>query len=283
MAVAARAVAALAHGHGLLWSQVPVVAVRFAPPGRSAQATAAVFVGSSLALVAGAPLSAALAGGVGWRAASVVLAAAAALTAALVRVALPPTPAVAQETRRSPLPWRPVLVVCAATVVLVVGHYVSYTYLELLLTASGVSRGALAPALALYGLAGLAGVVAVGRHLDHWTRATSILVCVGLTVGVGALTVTSAPAAALVLVALWGAAAAAMPVVLQTAALRAAPDNPVTASGAYVVAYQVGITTGSATGAAAIGLGGIGGLPLLSGLVLAAGTTLVTAARRTFG
>jgi predicted MFS family arabinose efflux permease len=56
-----------------------------------------------------------------------------------------------------------------------------------------------------------------------------------LAVGVGA-------------VVLWGAASTALPPMLQSAAMRSAPEDPDAASGLYVAAFQVGIMAGSLLG-----------------------------------
>src|SRR6478672_4720419 len=63
--VAARMVCAL--GHGLFWSIVAPVAARLAPAGHQGRATAIVFVGTSLALVGGLPLTTLLGELTSWR------------------------------------------------------------------------------------------------------------------------------------------------------------------------------------------------------------------------
>jgi predicted MFS family arabinose efflux permease len=49
-------------------------------------------------------------------------------------------------------------------------------------------------------------------------------------------------------VVVWGASAAALPPMLQSAAMRASAGNVEQASALYVTAFQVGILTGSVTG-----------------------------------
>jgi predicted MFS family arabinose efflux permease len=248
-AVACRAVAAL--GHGLVWSQSTVLAVAFAPVGHSGRATAIVFLGSSLGLLVGAPVSAALAGTFGWRIGAFALSAAALVVMVLLRVVLPVRmPAAAGLVpANGPAPRRAaVAVVCLATVVLVVGHYVSYGYLEPIAALAGLAGPWLAPVLAGYGAAGLLGVLVTGRGLDQWPRPTTAAVCAALTLAVGGLMLTPTTGVAAGLIAVWGAAAAALPVVLNSAVLRVAGTGRDGASGAYVVAYQIGISTGAALG-----------------------------------
>ncbi|HNA50303.1 MAG TPA: MFS transporter, partial [Mycobacterium sp.] len=53
--------------HGLMWSVIAPIAVRLVPPSHAARATAAVYVGTGLALVVGNPLTAAMSEVWGWR------------------------------------------------------------------------------------------------------------------------------------------------------------------------------------------------------------------------
>jgi len=282
------AVAALSRGtaavaHGLVWSQVPVVASRFASPGQGGRVTARVFAGSSLGLVAGAPLCSAVAHAAGWRCASSALAVAAALVAVLLRRVLPPAPARGERQAAGTVGRGPVAAVCLATIALVTGHYVSYGYLTLLIAPAGLTGAAVAPTLGAYGAAGLLGVSLAGRRLDARPRAVGLAVTAALTAAVAALAAAYAVWLVLPSVLVWGASAAALPVILQTAVLRAAPGAAETASGAYVVAYQVGIAGGSALGAVLLDHTGAQRLPVWSTVLLLAGTLLVAAGRAVFG
>ena len=282
VAALARGVAAIAHG--LVWSQIPVVATRYAPDRLRGRATAAVFAGSSLGLIAGAPIATGLAHELGWRAAALALAGAAGATAVLLRAALPETPQPSREVRtRETFGPGPVLVVCLVTTVLVAGHYMSYTYLTLLVAPAGSSGSLLVVVLAGYGIAGLFGVTLAGRALDSHPRRTALTVSTTLTCAVAALGTAHLGWVVFVLVMLWGAAAAALPVILQHTVLRAAPDNPDIPSGAYVVSYQLGITGGSALGAAVLSHTPTASLPLWSGLALAVGTILIITTPGVFG
>ncbi|MEU6561429.1 MFS transporter [Nocardia nova] len=282
VAALARGVAAIAHG--LVWSQIPVVAARYAPDGMRGRATAAIFAGSSLGLIAGAPIVTGLAHELGWRAASLALAGAAGATAILLRAALPATPPPPPDVRaRGTFSLGPVLVVCLVTTTLVVGHYVSYTYLTLLITPVGLSGSLLVVVLTGYGIAGLVGVALVGRVLDTHPRRTALIVATMLTCAVTALGIVHLGSVVFVLVMLWGAASAALPVILQHAALRTAPDAPEIPSGAYVVSYQLGITGGSALGAALLSDTPVASLPLWSGIALSAGTIVIITTPAVFG
>ncbi|AHH15603.1 putative membrane protein [Nocardia nova SH22a] len=169
------------------------------------------------------------------------------------------------------------------TTTLVVGHYVSYTYLTLLIAPAGLSGSLLVVVLTGYGIAGLVGVALVGRVLDTHPRRTALIVATTLTCAVTALGIAHLGSVVFVLVMLWGAASAALPVILQHAALRTAPDAPEIPSGAYVVSYQLGITGGSALGAALLSDTPVASLPLWSGIALSAGTIVIITTPAVFG
>lgn len=272
-AILSRVVAAVAHGY--VWSVVPVVASMLAPEGSRGRATATVFVGSVAGLVVGSPVSAALSQGVGWRGAAAVLAGLAAGVAVLLRTVLPALPP--GPTRRpgageasAPMRRRSVLALCGVTAVAAAAHNVSYPFLAVLVDPLGIDAGRYAVLLAAYGVAGLVGVRLVGRFVDRAARTTGIVLFAVLAASLGALGPALAGGAmvpAVVLLVLWAAAFSAAPAVLQDAVLRAAPDHGDTASAAYVVAFQVGIATGSALGAGMLGPLDGTGLPVVSALL----------------
>lgn len=269
-AMLTRVVAAAAHGY--VWAVVPVAAASLAPDGAKGRATAAVFVGSSAGLVVGSPVSAALSQAVGWRAAAAVLALLAGVVAGLICTVLPPLsgrPSGAADSRSGTqtLPWGPVGIICAVTAIAATAHYVSYTFLALLVEPIGINGHRYAWLLAAYGVAGLVGVRLVGRYIDRFNRATGLILFAVFAVSLAALgpvLMGGAAVAAVVLVLLWAASFSAAPAVLQDAVLRVAPERGDTASAVYVVAFQVGIATGSASGAAALGSLSGAELPILS-------------------
>jgi hypothetical protein len=83
-------------------------------------------------------------------------------------------------------------------------------------------------------------------------------------------------------VAAWGAAFTAIPVALQSAVLRVAPQSADTASALYVVTFQVGIGGGALAGSVLVNSGLLSQLPLTGTLLAAAGAALLLAARRAF-
>lgn len=259
--------------HGIVWSQATVVAARLSPPNRVARASAAVFVGSTLALVAGAPLTATLAHVMGWRATSMVIGVAAAVCAAALCAVLPSVP----PHRASPPATGgagdvgPIALVGSITVLMVTGHYVSYAFFEPLVLRGGFGYAVVAPMLAAFGIAGLLGVCLAGRRLDAHPRRVRFGVVTGLVCALFAVAIPPVIPAGVVV---WGCAAAAMPVVLNTAALRSSQHRKDVASAVYVVAYQAGIAIGSATGAAVLDFVSLAALPIVSIMLIVASAAL---------
>jgi predicted MFS family arabinose efflux permease len=167
--------------------------------------------------------------------------------------------------------------------VLVIGHFAAYTYFAPLVRRDGGLEGfSLSVLLLAYGAAGLLGNAIVGRYVDR--RPGPLLVTlIGVMTVALALLVPVLGAAPTVLAALaWGGTFTAIPVVLQAAILRVAPQARDAASAVYVVAFQVGIGGGSVLGERFVAAGNLAWLPVIAAvLTLGAGLT-VLASRRTF-
>ena len=248
--------------HGLMWSVIAPIGARLVPATHTGRATTAVYVGTTLALVVGNPLTAAMSELWGWRLAVVVVTVAAAAVTLAAWLTLPPMVLSADEVhtvrsherhhRNSRLVTLSVL-----TLVGVTGHFISYTFIVVIIRdVVGVHGPQLAWLLAVFGVSGLLSMAAMARPLDRRPTA-SVVGCLG------ALAVAFAVLAALAIgkhagittilvgtaaIMLWGAASTALPPMLQAAAMRSAPNDPDGASGLYVTAFQVGIMAGSLSG-----------------------------------
>jgi predicted MFS family arabinose efflux permease len=233
------------------------------PATHAARATTAVYVGTGLALVVGSPLTAAMSQLWGWRLAVIAITVAAAVVTVAARLALPPLPAApAVAAARGPrLSWhqrnRSLVTMCLLTLAGVTGHFISYTFIVVIIRdVVGVSGPELAWLLAAYGVAGLAAMGLLARPGDRRPRAvvigcmavlTAVLtVLAGIGVG-GQITVVTLVVGVIAILG-WGATATAVPPMLQAAAMRHAPEDPDGASGLYVAAFQVGIMAGSLIG-----------------------------------
>ncbi|SHH46396.1 Predicted arabinose efflux permease, MFS family [Jatrophihabitans endophyticus] len=288
---ASRLVAALAHG--VFWAALGPVAARLAPPGQVGRATSFVFVGNSIALVAGVPLGTALGQLAGWRASFALMAVAGAVaTVALLRLlpALPPL-----DTQRTVPPLariraavgvvrdRGVGVVCIVTAVVVIGHFAAYTYIAPLVHRAGGLDGLALSALLLgYGGAGLIGNLVGGRAVDR-RPGPGLAGFVGIAVAaLVAIALTPGTVGTVLAVLAWGVGFSAVPVSLQSAILRVAPHAQDSASALYVVAFQIGIGGGALLGERLYAGGQLGLLPGLAALTALIALAVVVGARGSF-
>lgn len=282
--------------HGLMWSVIAPIGARLVPATHAGRATTAVYVGTSLALVAGNPLTAAMSELWGWRLAVVLVSvAAAAVTVAawavLPRMTMPRDEAT--TVRRSVRHHRNsrLITLTALTLIGVTGHFISYTFIVVIIRdVVGVHGPRLAWLLAAFGIAGLISMAAMGRPLDRWPQA-SVVGCVAalaLTFAVltslafdhsAGLVVLIVGVAAIVL---WGAASTALPPMLQAVAMRTAPDDPDGASGVYVSGFQVGIMAGSLSGGLLYERAGLAFMIAASTALVMVALTAVTATRGLF-
>ena len=248
--------------HGLMWSVIAPIGARLVPASHAGRATTAVYAGTALALVVGNPLTAAMSELWGWRLAVVVVTiAAAAVTVAAVatlpamRMSDDEVEAIRRHDRHHHNSR--LVTLSALTLVGVAGHFISYTFIVVIIRdVVGVRGPHLAWLLAAFGIAGLLAMGAMARPLDRWPRA-SVVGCLGALAAAFAVLMTLAldhRAGLLTLIVgvaaivLWGAASTALPPMLQAAAMRSAPADPDGASGLYVAAFQVGIMAGSLAG-----------------------------------
>jgi predicted MFS family arabinose efflux permease len=248
--------------HGLLWSVIAPIATRLVPPSHAGRATMAIYAGTSLALVIGSPLTAAMSLMWGWRLAAVCVTVAAAAVTVATRLLLPELVLSADQLkcvgpRARHHRNRALIVVSLITMVGVTGHFVSYTYIVVIIReVVGVRGPNLAWVLAAYGAAGVVAVGLVARPLDRRPRGAVIFCMAGLTAAFIVLTALAfgggRTATTLLVgfgaIVLWGAMATAVSPMLQSAAMRNGADDPDGASGLYVTAFQVGIMAGSLAG-----------------------------------
>ena len=282
--------------HGLMWSVVAPIGARLVPATHAGRATTAVYVGTTLALVVGNPLTAAMSELWGWRPAVVVVTVAAAAVTLAARVTLPPMVLSAAEVdtvrthehhhRNSRLVALSVL-----TLVGVTGHFISYTFIVVIIRdVVGVHGPQLAWLLVGFGVAGLLSMAVMARPLDRRPKASVAGCLAALAVAFALLAVLAGagrPGATTILVGaaaivLWGAASTALSPMLQTAAMRTAPDDPDGASGLYVTAFQVGIMAGSLSGGLLYEQAGLAAMIGASAVLVAVALGGVSATRRLF-
>jgi predicted MFS family arabinose efflux permease len=287
VALAARLVGALAHG--VFWSVIARVAANLVSRDRVGRATAAVFAGNSVALVAGTPLVSALGAVLGWRVAVGVMGAFAAATVAGIWRVLPAIGSgEAHLDRRKMLgdAFRlpRLLIVCAVTVCVALGQFVAFTYFAPIVRShTGLTGTGLSAVLLAYGAAGVLGVAAVGAITDRRPRVALLSCCAAVVGALALISVVHHSTPAMVLAALaWGAGFTALPICLQSSVLRVASKMPDTASALYVVAFQIGIGGGALVGAGLLGAGNLGAIAPVALALIAAGSLIAAVSGSTF-
>lgn len=279
--------------HGLMWSVIAPIGARLVPATHAARATMAVYVGTGLALVVGSPLTAALSELWGWRRAVVAIMVAALVVLLAARLSLPLMAGGPDGGPARPRgPWhqhnRRLVTMCALTLMGVAGHFISYTFIVVIIRdIVGITGPNLAWLLAVYGVAGLTAMGLLARPGDRHPKA-AIVGCLGvLTTIFLVLAVLGATDRQWLVIGVlaivgWGATATAVPPMLQSAAMRHSPDDPDGASGLYVTAFQVGIMAGSLIGGFLIEHGGQSVMLAASALLIGSAAVAVAAGRDLF-
>ncbi len=248
--------------HGLILSIIAPIATRLVPASHSGRATTTIYAGISLAVVVGSPATAAMSLLWGWRLAVVSVTVVAAVVTVAAWAVLPvlalsdgQLAGVGSGARHHRN--RRLVIVSLLTMFAVTGHYLSYTFIAVIIRdVVGVRGPALAWVLATYGVAGLLAMPLVARPSDHRPRAAVISCAAALYVTLLVLTFLAfrgSPTVASTVIgigaiALWGGTANAVSPMLQAAAMRAGADDPDGASALYMAAFQIGIMAGSFAG-----------------------------------
>lgn len=281
--------------HGLMWSVIAPIGARLVPASHAGRATTAVYVGTSLALVVGNPLTAAMSDLWGWRLAVVVVTVAAAAVTVVAWAVLPPMVTPRDETRTARRKVRHhrnsrLVTLSVLTLIGVTGHFISYTFIVVIIRdVLGVHGPTLAWLLAAFGIAGLASMAVMARPLDRWPQASVVSCLAALALAFVVLTSLAFGGTGLLAlvvgvgaIVLWGAASTALPPMLQAAAMRTAPDDPDGASGLYIAGFQVGIMAGSLAGGLLYEHAGLAMAIGASTALVMAALTCVTATRGLF-
>lgn len=252
----------LGMGVGGLWAVGIAAGRRLVAEAHGGKATAIISAGIGAGTVIGVPAGAYFGGLFGWR----LVFGATAVFGFLVLIAqlalLPRLPA-ERETRLSEfadlLRVRRARIGLAGITVLVGGHFLAYTFLELFLVrVTDVASGVLSAVLVVFAIGGL-----LGGFLAEWTSRSSyvraiLIFCVlqAGTIALLALTGTSLPLV-LVWIAVWGLVFGGVPVVSQIWMYEAAPENYESGAALMVCFLQVGIALGAFAGGVIVDESGV--------------------------
>ncbi|PZE34105.1 MFS transporter [Curtobacterium sp. MCPF17_031] len=257
--IVGRVVAAL--GGAALVPPATAAAPTLVEPHHRGRAIAIVTAGFAGAIAFGSPLGAAVAAGIGWRAALVgiaVLAGLLAVTLGLTMTGIPGAAARSLRERFSILADRRILLALVAMVSYMVSFNVLYVFTsEVLAPVVGGRPGVLAVVLLSFGLATLVGTwlggIAVDRRSGVWA---TVLGLIAMAAVYAALSVsTQSLPGAILLYAVWGLVAIAPQIGIQAVLVTANPAEVGVSLSWYSTATYVGIAVAPVLGAGALHLG----------------------------
>ncbi|MGK5027128.1 MFS transporter [Janthinobacterium sp. RB2R34] len=261
--------------HPVYFSLAMVAAAALYPPQESARAGAHAFVGTSMGMVLGIPLTTWIAAQYGYEASFLSCAAVNALAALGLYLFLPDTPqqAAVSYGRQLAILRRPALWLNIAAAMLVfAAMFAVYAYAAAYLEqVAGLTARQTGMLLVVFGAGGVAGNLFAGRQLGRHLMRTVLLQPLLLALAYGLLyryAGAGVPGWALAVLALfWGAAHTSGLIVTQVWLSSEAREAPAFAIGVYIAAINLGVTVGALAGGAAIARYGMHGA-LASGILL---------------
>ncbi|GHB34661.1 MFS transporter [Salinicola rhizosphaerae] len=252
-----------------------LVAASLVPPNRQAGAVAAVFMGLTVANVAGVPAMTYLGEYSGWRVPFMVITALGLVSALALTRALPHIPTkggVDAKAEIGVMLRRPVLAALGMTVMTSTGQFTVFTYVApMLQNTTGVSAQMITLALVIVGLGMTVGNSLGGRAADKSLQVTLVVTLVSLIVLLIALKlVLTQLIPTLLLLFIWGGLCFALVPTMQMRVMRAAQNAPTLASSVNIGAFNLGNGLGAVVGGAVLNAGfDYPEIPLVSAAVFA--------------
>lgn len=237
------------------WSMSITVAMRIAGPERIGRAVMFTSAGTSLATVAGVPVGVLLSEVLDWRAVFAIAGIATGLLAIALRALLPQVPAAQVSSFRLLINTirRPgVGLGLSGHVLVVLGHFLAYTYIRLALERMpDVDAGTIVALLALFGVGGLIGTITIGVIIDRSFRLFAVLGPAVIAAAVAATILFSGSVLSVgIAVFVWGFFFASWLIVVNTWVGHRMPDRLEAGGSLVVVGFQGAIMI-------AAGLGGV--------------------------
>ncbi|MFF2149227.1 MFS transporter [Kitasatospora sp. NPDC058190] len=272
---------------GIVWGLAASLGPRLADGPKIALAMTLIFSGVSIASVLGVPLGTYLAALLDWRAVFWALALLGAVCAAVLGATLPALP-VTERGRLAGLTDalrnRGVAAGTAVTALVVLGHFAGYTYVRPVLeTDAGLSSGAVATCLLVYGLAGVVGNFTLGPLSGRRPRTAVAIALSGVTLAVLLLPLaTGGVVAVLLTLVVWGASYGGVSVSTQTWVRTADPTRIEASAAVWAGVFNASIALGSLAGGQIVDRAGNHAVLVTAAGLTAAGL-LVTALTRPGG
>ncbi|MFJ3668251.1 MFS transporter [Streptomyces sp. NPDC090106] len=272
--LAARFVSGLPHG--AFFGVGAVVATQLAAPERRARSVSLMFLGLTVANVAGVPAATLVGQHLGWRAAFLGVSAIGLAAIATLALLIPHDRAVAPtggglRGELAALRSLPVWLALGTTVAGFGALFSAYSYITPMLTdAAGYGAGTVTVLLALFGVGATVGNLLGGRLADHSLRGTLFGGLASLVVVLGAFPLLmSAQWSAAAAVVLLGTAAFVTGSPLQLMVMEKASSAPSLASSANQAAFNLANAGGAWIGGLALAAGLGTTSPALAGAALA--------------
>jgi predicted MFS family arabinose efflux permease len=269
--------------HALFFSLLIGYAPRLVSDAHVGRALALAAGGASAGLVLGVPLLTTLGAAAGWRVSFAVLAALSMLTFILVSRLLPHVNHESAARGLARGGRRQLAAIATSNTLVFLGQFTVYTFVSVLLLASGVSPAFVGPILLACGASGLFGLWYVGRGLDRSPRRTAVVV---LAIVMGAVVVlgTTWPTlvAVIVATAIWSGAFGGVPSIYQTCAVRTHAMPPELAGAWINATANVGIAGGAAIGAGLLRTAGLSSLPWTGASLIGLGLAVILLSRKAF-
>lgn len=261
------------------WAMSITVAVRIAGPERIGRAVMFTSAGVSLATVAGVPIGVMLSEVLDWRAVFMFVGVLTALLAIVLRMVLPSVPAAAASSIRILVDTarRPgVGLGLVGHVLVVLGHFLAYTYVRLALERiPDVDPGTIVLLLALFGAGGLIGNVVIGMIVDRSFALFSVVAPVAIALAVGAVVLLPGSVAAIaVAVFVWGFFFASWLIVVNTWVGHRMPDRLEAGGSLVVTGFQGGIMLAAGVGGILVDALGVAFTDVAGAVLLLLGAAL---------
>ncbi|WP_313424407.1 MFS transporter [Stenotrophomonas rhizophila] len=266
---------------GGIWAIAGGLAARLVPAEGVGMATSIIFGGVAAASVLGVPLGTWIGDLAGWRWAFAGMALFSAAVLALHLLAMPALPVASSPTLRqlrAQLGNRALQAGLLLTLLLVGGHFLTFTFVRpVLVGMAGIDPRWMGAVLFGYGIAGIGGNFLAGTAAARRTAPTVAAIALGLLLTpVLFLTLGDTVAGGTAVLLVWGLAYGGVSVALMTWVMRAAPHTIEMASALYVGVFNVGIALGSWSGGQL--MDGLGLSSMLWASAGCAGAALVLAA-----
>lgn len=265
------------------WSMSVTVAARIAGPERLGRAMMFTSAGVSLATVAGVPLGVLLSQALDWRGVFAIAAAGTAVLAVALRVVLPSVPAEGAarlSTLFETFRRRGIGLGIVGHVLVVLGHFLAYTYIRVALEQVRDGGAPIMPAtiillLALFGIGGFIGNIGIGVIVDRSYRILAVVTPFVIAATVLLMTVfTGSLWAVGVVVFVWGFFFASWLLIVNTWIGHRMPDRLEAGGSLVVMGFQAAIMTAAAVGGALVDGIGIAQVYVIGAAVLVVGAVL---------